>query len=420
MGASTNATTNYPANILGGLWTDINQTFAGTPYGNTQGAQQGAYGGASNLGAANMAANNSQFGYNPYQTQGAANNLTSLAGSGSLGALGLGGYNQLTGAGNTANQQLGNISQGAIGAGNNIYGALSGLGNSIYGTLGGAGGNLLNSYQGGIGGLTGSYLPGAEQSIGTNNQYAGQALTNAFDPQKALHDKLFGEQQQQNLASQAASGTSTTPYGAGLTQQGNQNFDIAWQQAQLANQAQGANTAATLQGANANTAGAGSSMLGQLLSGAQGLYGTGASALQGLYGTGASALQGLYGTGASALGEGASAMQGLYGTGASNYSNLLGAGTNALTAGANVGQQQQGFDANLQQQSVTDFLNYLSGSQGQDSALFQALTGAYNASTGQYSAANTAMGNQAQINQQGLEGLGKGLGSLLGLGLGFL
>ena len=56
----------------------------------------------------------------------------------------------------------------------------------------------------------------------------------------------------QNQAAQSAAGVATTPYGAGLTQQGNQNFDIAWQQAQLANQAQGINTAAAAQSAALN------------------------------------------------------------------------------------------------------------------------------------------------------------------------
>ena len=76
-----------------------------------------------------------------------------------------------------------------------------------------------------------------------------QALNTAFDPQNALHNKLFQQQQDQNRANQAAAGVATTPYGSGLSTQGDQNFDIAWQQAQLANQAQGAQTAQTLQNA---------------------------------------------------------------------------------------------------------------------------------------------------------------------------
>jgi hypothetical protein len=93
-----------------------------------------------------------------------------------------------------------------------------------------------------------SALPLATQPYNTMAPYASQALQTAFDPQQALYAKMFQQQQDQNNASLSQSGVATTPYGAGLMQQGNQNFDIAWQQAQLANQSQGANTASTLFG----------------------------------------------------------------------------------------------------------------------------------------------------------------------------
>ena len=84
--------------------------------------------------------------------------------------------------------------------------------------------------------------------------YAGQALTNAFDPQQALFNQQFAQQQNQQNAVNAQNGVAGTPYGAGLSNQANQNFDIAWQAQQLANQNQGANTAASLLGAGGNAA----------------------------------------------------------------------------------------------------------------------------------------------------------------------
>ena len=66
-----------------------------------------------------------------------------------------------------------------------------------------------------------------------------QALQQGFDPQNALYNRQFGLQQQQNLASQAMSGVGQSPYAAGLTAQGNENFNIDWQNQQLARQADG-------------------------------------------------------------------------------------------------------------------------------------------------------------------------------------
>lgn len=83
----------------------------------------------------------------------------------------------------------------------------------------------------------------------TLSPFIGQALQQGFDPQSALFNKLFQQQQDQSNAENAMAGVATTPYGAALTQQGNQNFDLAWQQQQLANQAQGASTAEGLAGA---------------------------------------------------------------------------------------------------------------------------------------------------------------------------
>ena len=192
--------------------------------------------------------------------------------------------------------------------------------------------------------IYGATAPKAEQvfAAGSNEAnalfpYVGQALQQGFDPQQALYGKLFQQQQDQSRAENAASGVATTPYGAGLTQTGNQNFDIAWQQAQLANQAQGANTASQLAGAG-----------------------------MGALGTGANAASNLFGTGIGAVGTGASAATGLYNTLPQqiqeilNYINTSNQGASGWLGGVNqstqaannlYGQQQYG---NLAQQGINN------------------------------------------------------------------
>lgn len=91
-----------------------------------------------------------------------------------------------------------------------------------------------------------------EEQYGALAPYVTKALQAGFDPQNQLFNQLFNQQQQQNLASQAMAGVGQSPYAAGLTAQGNQNFDINWQNQQLARQAQGAQTAEGLSGAAMN------------------------------------------------------------------------------------------------------------------------------------------------------------------------
>jgi len=86
----------------------------------------------------------------------------------------------------------------------------------------------------------------AQGLAGTAEGLIPSVMSTAFDPQQALYNQLFTQQQQQGAAANAMSGVATTPYGASLSQQGNQNFDINWQNQQLARQAQGVQTAGNL------------------------------------------------------------------------------------------------------------------------------------------------------------------------------
>ena len=91
--------------------------------------------------------------------------------------------------------------------------------------------------------------------------YATQTLNTAYDPQNANYNNQFATQQQQSNVNNAANGVSGTPYAAGVTNAGDNAFNLAWQQQQLANQQTGANTASTLLGQQANNATTGANLL---------------------------------------------------------------------------------------------------------------------------------------------------------------
>lgn len=93
--------------------------------------------------------------------------------------------------------------------------------------------------------FAGQELGGAQTVSGYGAQGAqalqgagGQVLNTAFDPQTALYNQLQQQTTDQANAANAAAGVSG-PYAAGTTDQALQNFNIAWQNQQLARQQQG-------------------------------------------------------------------------------------------------------------------------------------------------------------------------------------
>lgn len=99
------------------------------------------------------------------------------------------------------------------------------------------------------------------QLAGQGGQLAGQALDAwqaGQDPQNALYAQQYQQNQDQANATNAQNGVAGTPYGASLTNQSDQNFNLNWQQQQLARQQTAAGTASTLLGAGGSglTAGA--------------------------------------------------------------------------------------------------------------------------------------------------------------------
>jgi hypothetical protein len=183
-----------------------------------------------------------------------------------------------------------------------LIGSAVGIGSSLAGMFGGGGngaqnvqmpqgyqfGNLGGADQGaysGVGGLSQYNVPGqlmgqygniAQSAV--NNPYAQQyqagsnqagatgygagqqiaggslsmmpdvqaLLSLGFDPQNALYSKLQQQNQDQTNAQLGMSGVATTPYGAGVANQSNQNFNLGWQQQELQRAMQGAQGAGGL------------------------------------------------------------------------------------------------------------------------------------------------------------------------------
>jgi hypothetical protein len=197
-----------------------------------------------------------------------------------------------------------NMGQNSVGQGQNIFSMLQ---NNPYGNmfLGGANtaaglgmGQALGQY--GVGqNITG--MGGQMAGIGGNLVGLGQSamapanavLNTAFDPQSQLYNYLQNQNLQQSQAIEAGAGLATTPYGAGVSALSNQQFNLNWQNQQLARQVQGLgaytgtlgqagsliNSGGGLIGAGANTMGAGQ----QLAAAAPGQYYTSAGLPYGTY-----------------------------------------------------------------------------------------------------------------------------------------
>lgn len=276
----------------------------GYQYGNQSGADQGAYSGIGNLGQYNVAGN-----LLPQYQQLAQNVVNNPY---------AGGYQQ--GAGTAG--ALG------IGSGLNAYGA---------------GGQLTGNALG--------QLPDVNA-----------LLSLGFDPQNALYSKLQQQNTDQTNASLAQRGVSTTPYGAGLADQSNQNFNLGWQNNLLNRASQGAGAAGNLLGSIGGAVNTGqglqSGAAGQVLGGAGMPYNT--------------------------------------------FNNINTAGLQALSGAGQFGQQA----SQIPQQQIQDYLGYLSGGAGQQGANNQtAQLGLNQANQGFQQ--NQIMGGQLG---QSLAGLSKGWG----------
>ena len=78
------------------------------------------------------------------------------------------------------------------------------------------------------------YGQGLANLAGSLGQYAPAIAQTAFDPQNALYNRTQGQITNQANATAAQSGLAGSPFGAGLTNQANENFNIDWQNNQPA------------------------------------------------------------------------------------------------------------------------------------------------------------------------------------------
>lgn len=89
-------------------------------------------------------------------------------------------------------------------------------------------------------------MGGFAQQLGGYAQQFGQT---AFDPQSALYNRMYQQQMDQQNAINAQYGVAGSPYGAGVAGQTANNFNIDWQNQQLARQLQGLQGLSTAGGA---------------------------------------------------------------------------------------------------------------------------------------------------------------------------
>lgn len=165
--------------------------------------------------------------------QGLLSNMVGQYNANNLNQYGLG---SLWG-GIQAGEQYGPGLQNAANASSNALNNLAALQGQYSGTLNQQASNAYNTQQ--------------------NLLNAGQQVYNtALDPQNALYNQLANQQMQQSGATNSMYGLGSSGVGAGIANQNQQNFDINWQNQQLARQATGL-------GAYTNAAGQGLSY-GQL------------------------------------------------------------------------------------------------------------------------------------------------------------
>ena len=100
-------------------------------------------------------------------------------------------------------------------------------------------------------GAAGSTLGQANAAAPQLQNYMNEALQQGFDPQQALFNRQAQLMRDVTGASNAAAGIAGSPYGAGVANQGMENFLLDWQNQQLQREATAAGTAQGLAGTEA-------------------------------------------------------------------------------------------------------------------------------------------------------------------------
>ena len=303
-------------------------------------------------------------------------------------------YSPYLQASQQAGQQYGGLANQAAQAGQLSYGQAQGgfgqqqnlqnTGNQFYGQQQ----QLAQQAQ-----MAGYGANAQQQQYAQGLQQAGQQVYNtAFDPQQALYQQQFQQNQDQTNAVTSQYGLGSSAAGAGIANQSNQNFNTNWQAQQLARQSQGLSA---LSGADQSASGISATGYGALN---QGLTSAGQFGTQGTQG-----LSSLNQTGIQSGNQGSANLQaglGYYGQqpgytqqsaqvplNAQQYAAAQ-PGLNATTYASQVGQAMAPYQA--QQNSE---LAYLTGStSAQNNAYASQLAGQNAANQGLYSAGQT-LGN---------------------------
>ena len=249
----------------------------------------------------------------------------------------------------------------------------------------------------GLAGQIGGSVPAIQGLAGQMGSLVNPLIQSGFDPQAALFNRSQGRLMDQTNAINAMSGLAGTPYGASVGANAMGNFNIDWENQQLARQVQGAgaagnaaSTAGGLYGQAGNVAGQAGSLYGQagnVANQAAGLYGAApglaassaalpsnaytnniSQLLQGLAARGQGANQGIAGFG-SLLGAGGSGLGqsntlNLSGVGAQQqygaapYNTQSGIGSNTLSGLSNLTQLGNNQFA-LPQQEIGNLMDYM-------------------------------------------------------------
>lgn len=266
-------------------------------------------------------------------------------------------------------------------------------------TMGGAGADQIFNQAGQVGGLV------------------NPLITSGFDPRSALFNRSRQQLMDQTNATNAMAGLGGTPYGASVAANAMGNFDINWQNQQLARQAQAAEaargaagTSSALYSAAPGVAQSSAAMPNQAILQQLASRNAGAASGLGNYATATGNIGNLF---QGAQNAGTQAAQTAMQFGAAPYNLGAGMANNALqglTSATNLGQQQY----QLPRQLMGDLAHYMGLGQSAAQTSGQLQNNAFNQTAqgigGLLGGANTLFGGG------GGGGLMGGLGGLLGGG----
>ena len=156
--------------------------------------------------------------------------------------------------------------QNLPGADAGAYGGIQGLGTTIGGAAGATNSIANNPYAPGYQGAPirwvaaghGRWRPIVLGTAQSYLPYAQSTLQTAFDPQNALYAQQYQANNDAVNASLASRGLATTPYGAGVQNQSDINFNNQWENQQLGRQQTGGNRHSSQARLNAGATGSGS------------------------------------------------------------------------------------------------------------------------------------------------------------------